>query len=142
MISEDISQVPGAGHVLLVAIQHYPTFREVPIEEQVNMMEELEKYKSALKALFHKYNAGMVVYEVSRAGGIQHCHLQVIPIPFEYNSNKIREAFTKEASDSGFELLPVSSSLPSHYFKVDLPDGTSLIHEIDPHEKFDVQFGR
>ncbi|CAG8450108.1 512_t:CDS:10 [Funneliformis mosseae] len=134
--------VPGGGHVLLVAIQHYPTFQEVPIDEQTNMMDELEKYKIALKKLFNEYDAGMVMFEVSRTGGIQHCHLQVIPIPLKYDSNMIREAFIKEASDSGFELLPVSSSLPPHHFKVDLPDGTSLIHEINPNEKFDVQFGR
>ena len=140
---KNISQVPGGGHVLLVAIQHHPTFREVPIEEQVNMTNELEKYKSALKILFRKYNSDMVIYEVSRTGGTQqHCHLQVVPIPSRFDSNIIREAFIKEASDSEFELHPISTSLPSHYFKVDLPDGTSLIHEIHPNEKFDVQFGR
>jgi hypothetical protein len=140
---KNISQVPGGGHVLLVAIQHHPTFRDVPIEDQVDMMNELERYKSSLKTLFRKYNADMVIYEVSRAGGTQqHYHLQVVPIPIRFNSSMIREAFIKEASDSGFELHPISTSLPSHYFKVDLPDGTSLVHEINPDEKFDVQFGR
>lgn len=140
---KNISQVPGGGHVLLVTIQHHPTFRDVPIEDQVNMMNELEKYKSSLKTLFRKYDADMVIYEVSRAGGTQqHYHLQVVPVPIRFNSNMIREAFVKEASDSGFELHPISTSLPSHYFKVDLPEGTSLVHEINPDEKFDVQFGR
>ncbi|RHZ63845.1 hypothetical protein Glove_327g34 [Diversispora epigaea] len=137
--------VPGGGHALLVAVPHCSSFREIPIDEQVDLTAEIEKYKSALKKFFHAHGSGMVLYEVSFFGKKnQHSHMQVIPVPLDHDPNKIRETFIEEAENLNLNLLPISSSssLPVNYFKVDLPDGTSLVHEINPDAQFDVQFGR
>ncbi|KAF0520779.1 nuclear protein [Gigaspora margarita] len=141
-----VSIVPGGGHVLLVSIVHYPTFREAPRDEQINLKDEMEKYKSSLKRLYQDYGAGMLSFEVSYLGRKQyHYHVQIVPVPFEYDSEKIRKAFMDEATtdDLKFSQAQASSAvIPINYFKVDLPDGTSLIHEIEPKEHFDVQYGR
>ncbi|CAG8530990.1 9937_t:CDS:2 [Acaulospora colombiana] len=126
-----------------VSISHCSSFREIPFEDQVNLTDEVEKYKSALKKLFHSYGTGMVSFEISLYGRKnQHCHIQVVPVPLEHDSNKIREAFIEEASVNDLKLRPPLPSLPTNYFKVDFPDGTGLVHEINPQEQFDVQFGR
>nr|CAG8437405.1 12305_t:CDS:10 [Entrophospora candida] len=140
--------VPGGGHVLIIAIDHYSTFRDIPVEEQVDLVDELERYKSALRNLYSEYKAGMVLFETSSANNNkqQHCHIQVVPVPNKYGSNIIKQAFDNEATTVGFKFQQQtqssSSPLPPHYFKVDFPDGTSYIHEIGANEKFDVQFGR
>ncbi|CAG8788631.1 27354_t:CDS:2 [Dentiscutata erythropus] len=140
------SIVPGGGHALLVAIVHYPTFREAPLDDQINMKAEMEKYKSSLKRFYQEYGAGMVSFEVSFFRRKQyHYHVQIVPVPFEHDSEKIREAFMEEAHSDELKFHPVQGSLdivPVNYFKVDFPDGTGLIHEVGPKELFDVQYGR
>ncbi|CAG8559295.1 11481_t:CDS:10, partial [Acaulospora morrowiae] len=135
--------VPGGGHVLIVAISHCSSFREIPVEDRLNLTDEVEKYKSSLKKFYQAYGAGMVLFEVSLQGKKnQHCHIQVVPVPLEHDSEKIRKAFIEEASASDLKLRPVPSPVPINCFKVDFPDGSSLVHDINPNEQFDVQFGR
>ncbi|CAG8485377.1 4707_t:CDS:10 [Scutellospora calospora] len=140
------SIIPGGGHILLIAIMHYPTFREAPLDDQINMKAEMEKYKSSLKRFFQDYGAGMVTFEVSFFRRTQHhYHIQIVPIPFEHDSEKIRDTFLKEAETDELKFHKIQGSsiiLPVNYFKVDLPDGTSLIHEVAMNEHFDVQYGR
>ncbi|CAG8446700.1 12725_t:CDS:10 [Cetraspora pellucida] len=140
------SIVPGGGHVLLVSIIHYATFREAPLDDQINMTAEMEKYKSALKRFFQDCGAGMVSFEISYFGRKQqHHHVQFVPVPFEHDSEKIRDAFLEEANSDDLKFHQIQAStaiVPVNYFKVDLPDGSSLIHEIAMNEQFDVQYGR
>ncbi|CAG8637791.1 3993_t:CDS:2, partial [Dentiscutata heterogama] len=140
------SIVPGGGHVLLVAIVHYPTFREASLDDQINMKAEMDKYKWSLNRFYQEYGAGMVSFEVSFFRRKQyHYHVQIVPVPFEHDSEKIRKAFIDEAKSDELKFHEVQGSLeivPVNYFKVDLPDGTSLIHEVGAKEQFDVQYGR
>ncbi|CAG8723524.1 33532_t:CDS:10, partial [Racocetra persica] len=140
------SIVPGGGHVILVSIMHYSTFREAPLDDQINLTAEMEKYKSSLKRFFQECGAGMVSFEVSYFSRKQlHYHVQIVPVPFEHDSEKIRNAFLEEANSDQIKIHQVQGSstiVPVNYFKVDLPDGSSLIHEIATNEQFDVQFGR
>lgn len=104
--------VPGGGHVLLVPITHYPTFRKIPVESQVEVVAEIEKYKNALRRLYERYDHDMLVFEVSRESfrGLSHAHLQIVPIPKD-KSAQIEEIAKAEAEQQGFQFtdkVPVS----------------------------------
>ncbi|CAG8524997.1 2761_t:CDS:10 [Paraglomus brasilianum] len=137
-----MSLVPGGGHGLLISIAHHGTFREAPLEIQVNLLNELEKFKSGIRRMYEHYGAGMVAFELSKPGSHQHAHMQVVPIPSKYDSNKVRMAFINEAESSGWTFKQLPSVLPQSFFKVDLPDGSSLFYELKQNEIFDAQFGR
>ncbi|KAI8373000.1 CwfJ C-terminus 1-domain-containing protein-like protein [Radiomyces spectabilis] len=136
--------IPGGGHVLLIPITHYPTFRKIPMEAQVEVVAELEKYKSALRQLFEKHGCDMVVFEVCRETlrGMSHAHLQVVPVPKE-KSPLLEETCLKEAESQGIQFTDRVPENPEvAYFKIDLPNGRSLVHIIQPRERFNLQFGR
>ncbi|KAF8735830.1 hypothetical protein AX14_001406, partial [Amanita brunnescens Koide BX004] len=143
------TSVPGGGHVLIVPIAHYPTYSTIPPDLAQPILEETEKYKSALHAFYGKHGAVMVVFEVGRLsakGG--HAHVQVVPIP-RHLKDRVEEAFVSEGSRLGIDFEPdPESALEScsngrgGYFRVDLPDGRKLVHLIKDQVPFGVQFGR
>ncbi|GAA6006427.1 hypothetical protein JCM11491_004953 [Sporobolomyces phaffii] len=151
--STDQSPVPGGGHVLLIPIAHYPTLRSIPSEVSSQVLEEVELYKQALKKCFEKFGADMVVFEMARTSGKGgHAHIQICPIPSSLAS-EAESTFKVQSQKYGFEL----EEIPDHtafyrdaetdgkgtdYFKVDLPDGKSLVHWIKREERFGLQFGR
>ena len=92
--------------------------------------------------MYEYYGAGMVAFELSKPGSHQHAHMQVVPIPSKYDSNEVRMAFMNEAESSGWTFKQLPSVLPQSFFKVDLPDGSSLFYELKQNETFDAQFGR
>ncbi|KAJ7112417.1 CwfJ C-terminus 1-domain-containing protein-like protein [Mycena crocata] len=141
--------VPGGGHVLIVPITHYPTFSTIPGDLAAPIIEETEKHKAALRAMYAKYGAAIVVFEVGRLsakGG--HAHVQAVPVPLKLK-DKVEEAFRAEGRMMGidFEEDP-DSALEScaggrgSYFRVDLPDGRKLVHLMKDHVPFSIQFGR
>ncbi|KAI8047575.1 CwfJ C-terminus 1-domain-containing protein-like protein [Gilbertella persicaria] len=136
--------VPGKGHVLLIPITHYPTFGLVPQESQKDVITELVKYKSSLRQLFNAYDQDMVVFEVSRDSqrGLSHAHLQVVPIPKDKADQVERVARELAAAHQveWVDKVPQNPRIP--YFKLDLPNGQSLVHVIQPRERFNLQFGR
>ncbi|RUS21953.1 CwfJ C-terminus 1-domain-containing protein-like protein [Endogone sp. FLAS-F59071] len=140
------SLIPGGGHVLLIPISHYPSFRKIPMEIQIDVVAELERFKSALRRMFDGYGCDMVVFEVSResAKGQTHAHFQVVPIPKE-KSEGLEEAFVEEGRTQVVRMK-FTKVLPENpdasYFKVDLPNSTSLVYIIKPQERFNLQFGR
>ncbi|KAJ7709435.1 CwfJ C-terminus 1-domain-containing protein-like protein [Mycena rosella] len=104
--------VPGGGHVLIVPITHYPTFSTIPGDLAAPIIEETEKHKAALRAMYAKYGSAIVAFEVGRLsakGG--HAHVQAVPVPL-------------------------------NYFRVDLPDGRKMVHLMKDHVPFSIQFGR
>ena len=59
-------------------IAHYPTLRSIPSETSVQVLEEVELYKQALKKCFEKFGADMIVFEMARTTGKGgHAHIQV-----------------------------------------------------------------
>ncbi|KIL69856.1 hypothetical protein M378DRAFT_195762 [Amanita muscaria Koide BX008] len=147
--SSPLTNVPGGGHVLIVPIAHYPTYSSIPADLASGIVEETERYKSALHAFYGKHSAVMVTFEVGRLsakGG--HAHVQAVPVP-SHLKDKIEEAFVNEGRSIGvhFESDPDSalgscSNGRGSYFKVDLPDGRKLVHLIQDHVPFSVSFGR
>ncbi|KAL1916272.1 uncharacterized protein VTP21DRAFT_5889 [Calcarisporiella thermophila] len=136
------AHVPGGGHALIVPISHTPGFQQIPSESRVEMVAEIEKYKSALRNLYEAHGCAMVIYEVCRGTKGMHAHLQAVPIPKEKAGN-VEEAFRSEGAKAGMQF---SNSLPptvdSGYLKIDLPDNTSLVYKINPQERFNLQFPR
>lgn len=98
----------------MIPISHYPSFRKIPMEIQIDVVAELERFKSALRRMFDGYGCDMVVFEVSResAKGQTHAHFQVVPIPKE-KSEGLEEAFVEEGKTQAVPMkftkaLPVS----------------------------------
>jgi len=166
--TEDYSpQVPGGGHLLIVPINHYPTFSTIPADAEKGVVDEIERYahyhgpcslswlmscssyKAALAKLYGKHGAVPVGFEVGRLsakGG--HAHVQMVPVPATFK-DKIEETFLKEGARLGidFEADPESALEACHggkgsYFRVDLPNGKKMVHVMKDNVPFSIQFGR
>ncbi|KAF9077200.1 CwfJ C-terminus 1-domain-containing protein-like protein [Rhodocollybia butyracea] len=148
--------VPGGGHVLIVPITHYPTLSTIPPDLAPPILDETERYKSALRLFYAKHSCIPVFFEVSRvsskgARGV-HAHVQAIPIPSsEFNVNDIENAFISQGRSQGIdfesennveEALASSAGGRNGYFRVDLPDGRKMVHLMKPNVPFSIQFGR
>ncbi|KAK3814259.1 MAG: CwfJ C-terminus 1-domain-containing protein-like protein [Benniella sp.] len=75
------SLIPGGGHVILITINHYPTFQAVEQDARQDLESELQKYKDGLQRLFQSKGAAMVTWELSQSGKMQHAHVQVMAVP-------------------------------------------------------------
>uniref|UniRef100_A0A669QNU1 CWF19-like protein 1 n=1 Tax=Phasianus colchicus TaxID=9054 RepID=A0A669QNU1_PHACC len=129
-------------HVLILPIGHYQSVVDLSSE----VMEEVTKYKSALKEFFRSKGKRYVLFE--RNYKSQHLQLQVIPVPLDYTSEDIKECFITQAQEQQMELLEI----PEHsditqvvqpgtpYFYVELDTGEKLFHRI--RGSFPLQFGR
>ncbi|PCH37719.1 nuclear protein [Wolfiporia cocos MD-104 SS10] len=141
--------VPGGGHVLIVPITHYPTFTSIPPDLAQPIVQETERYKFALRALYAKNGATGVAFEVGRLtakGG--HAHVQMVPIPNTLQG-RVEEAFLSEGRLLGIEFeadpdaaLATCSGGRGSYFRVDLPDGRKMVHLLRDSVPFSIQFGR
>jgi hypothetical protein len=59
-------------------IAHYPTLQSLPAAEAVNVIAEVESYKSALRKCYESFGARFVSFEVGRLSGKgSHAHIQV-----------------------------------------------------------------
>jgi hypothetical protein len=109
----------------------------------------MNRHKAALRAYYAKYGAQPVFFETARLsakGG--HAHIQAVPVPSRL-ANKVEDAFVHAGEPSGivFEddvegALAACEDGKRSYFRVDLPDGRKMIHLLQEHIPFSVQFGR
>ena len=112
------------------------------------MLTDRSRYKSALRAFYGKYHAHPVSFEVGRLsskGG--HAHVQIVPVPTSISAEEIANAFTGEGNRLGIEFEFQDAEAPlalgdRGYFKVDLPDGRTMVHWLKDGVPFGVQFGR
>jgi hypothetical protein len=92
----------------------------------------------------------MVSFEVARVsakGG--HAHVQVVPVP-QSLADKVEETFVNEGKRMGLEpeedlqgALAACADGKKSYFKVDLPDGRTMMWLFDGAGRaFSLQFGR
>uniref|UniRef100_A0A1A8FKW9 CWF19-like protein 1 n=1 Tax=Nothobranchius korthausae TaxID=1143690 RepID=A0A1A8FKW9_9TELE len=130
-------------HVLILPIGHYQSVVELSSE----VLEEMEKYKSALRSFYKSKGERCVLFE--RNYKSQHLQLQVVPVPLDRcTTEDIKEAFTVQAQEQQIELMEI----PEHtdlkqiappgtpYFYVELDSGEKLFYRIQKH--FPLQFGR
>ncbi|XP_054688169.1 CWF19-like protein 1 isoform X1 [Grus americana] len=130
-------------HVLILPIGHYQSVVDLSSE----VVEEVTKYKSALKEFFRSKGKRYVLFE--RNYRSQHLQLQVIPVPLDHcTTEDIKESFISQAQEQQIELLEI----PEHsditqvaqpgtpYFYVELDTGEKLFHRI--RGRFPLHFGR
>ncbi|XP_037551951.1 CWF19-like protein 1 [Nematolebias whitei] len=130
-------------HVLILPIGHYQSVVDLSSE----VVEEMEKYKSALRSFYKSKGERCVLFE--RNYRSQHLQLQVVPVPLDRcTTEDVKEAFTVQAQEQNMELMEI----PQHtdlkqiappgtpYFYVELDSGEKLYYRIQKH--FPLQFGR
>uniref|UniRef100_A0A665UFH8 CWF19-like protein 1 n=1 Tax=Echeneis naucrates TaxID=173247 RepID=A0A665UFH8_ECHNA len=130
-------------HMLILPIGHYQSVVDLSSE----VVEEMEKYKSALRSFYKSKGERCVLFE--RNYRSQHLQLQVVPVPLDRcTTEDIKEAFTVQAQEQQMELMEI----PQHtelkqiappgtpYFYVELDSGEKLFYRIQKH--FPLQFGR
>jgi len=145
--------VPGGGHVLIIPVDHHPhPMRSAAAQESSpDVLEEAERYKTALSKMYAQHNASTVIFEVAvlrEKGG--HAHMQVVPLPNSLSADEIERAFRRdgsrqnvefEAEDKVEEAMEAIRKGPQGYFRAELPDGRVLLHLIHS-PGFNLQFGR
>ncbi|XP_053321529.1 CWF19-like protein 1 [Spea bombifrons] len=132
-----------SDHVLILPIGHYQSMVDLSTE----VVEEVDKYKAALKKFFKTKGKRYVMFE--RNYRSQHLQLQVVPLPLQCcTTEDIKETFIVQAQEQNIELLEI----PEHsdikqivqpgtpYFFVELDSGEKLFHRIK--KNFPLQFGR
>uniref|UniRef100_A0AAQ4PAE9 CWF19-like protein 1 n=1 Tax=Gasterosteus aculeatus aculeatus TaxID=481459 RepID=A0AAQ4PAE9_GASAC len=132
-----------ARHMLILPIGHYQSVVELGSE----VLEEMERYKAALKSFYQSRGERCVLFE--RNYRSQHLQLQVVPVPLaRCTTEDIKEAFMVQAQEQQMELMEI----PEHtdlkqiapprtpYFYVELDSGEKLYYRIQKH--FPLQFGR
>ena len=111
-------------------------------------MTNLNRFKTALRAMYAKHGAVGVFFEVGRLsakGG--HAHVQAVPVPREL-ADGVERAFREagEIGGIGFDEEEIGAPVPGaeagSYFRVELPDGRRLVHWMREGVPFSVQFGR
>ncbi|XP_006781078.1 CWF19-like protein 1 [Neolamprologus brichardi] len=130
-------------HVLILPIGHYQSVVDLSSE----VVEEMEKYKSALRKFYKSKGERCVLFE--RSYRSQHLQLQVVPVPLNRCATEdIKEAFMVQAQEQQMEMMEI----PEHtdlkqiappgtpYFYVELDSGDKLFYRIQKH--FPLQFGR
>ncbi|KAM3858848.1 CWF19-like protein 1 [Diretmus argenteus] len=130
-------------HILVLPVGHYQSVVELASE----VVEEMERYKAALKKFYKSKGERCVVFE--RNYRSQHLQLQVVPVPLDRcTTEDIKEAFMVQAQEQQMELMEI----PEHtdlkqiappgtpYFYVELDTGEKLFYRIQKH--FPLQFGR
>ncbi|NXS63908.1 C19L1 protein, partial [Brachypteracias leptosomus] len=130
-------------HILILPVGHYQSVVDLSSE----VVEEVAKYKSALKEFFRSKGKRYVLFE--RNYRSQHLQLQVVPVPLDHCTSKdIKETFIAQAQEQQIELLEI----PEHsditqvaqpgtpYFYVELDTGEKLFHRI--RGRFPLHFGR
>ncbi|KAI8594680.1 CwfJ C-terminus 1-domain-containing protein-like protein [Dissophora ornata] len=155
------SLIPGGGHILLITINHYSSFRTVDAEARSDLESELKKYKEGLSKLFHSKGAAMVTWELSQGGRMQHAHVQILAVPQD-KVEDIERQF-KDDVESFFlaerpgstnqqqqqpptntaawqDQMPESST--EGFLKVELPNNKVLVCPIPERQWVDAQFGR
>lgn len=98
---------------------------------------------------YAQYDADSVFIETARVsakGG--HAHVQAIPVP-QSLSSRVRDAFTTVGGQRGVNFaedtegaLAACKEGVRGYFRVDLPDNTSMVHMIREGGGFNLQLGR
>ncbi|XP_045138727.1 CWF19-like protein 1 isoform X3 [Portunus trituberculatus] len=128
-------------HLLILPITHFQSTPDLDDD----CLQEIEKFKKALKAMFKKKGKRAVFFE--RNYRSQHLQIQVVPVSNEAALH-LMETFTNTAESCSIELdeIPKLSNISqiappgTPYFYVELPTGEKLYHRVK--KNFPLQFGR
>ncbi|XP_064384074.1 CWF19-like protein 1 [Halichondria panicea] len=129
-------------HVLVLPIGHYAASTDAPPE----VLEELGKFKSALRKYFNSKDQSCVIFERNYHQS-QHLQLQVIPVT-KIPSDALRQAFIDYGWSMGVWLETMPRETPPSelaytgvpYFLAEFDDGGNVFTR--PYGRFSLQFGR
>lgn len=130
-----------ADHVLICPIAHFES--TVKLTEDVLM--EIEKYKRALRKMYHKEGKSCVIFE--RNYYTQHLQLQVIPVP-PTDVEELKDIFREHGDSNSLAMrdVPANTELSqivpigAPYFVVEFDNEEKLLHRVSL--KMPLQFGR
>lgn len=130
-----------ADHVLICPIAHFES--TVKLTEDVLM--EIEKYKRALRKMYHKEGKSCVIFE--RNYYTQHLQLQVIPVP-PTDVEELKDIFREHGDSNSLAMrdVPANTELSqivpvgAPYFVVEFDNKEKLLHRVSL--KMPLQFGR
>lgn len=146
-------------HVLLVPVQHLPTFAAFKdAEERQKVVVELQRYRTALhnmligkcKGVGESCKYGSVTWEISRANGV-HLQWQFMPIQVEHvQKGLVKAAFEVEAENLSYpkfakKAKDIEEAEDADHFKVQIwSEGVreEMALPLDASFRFDLQFGR
>ncbi|XP_073234867.1 CWF19-like protein 1 isoform X3 [Porites lutea] len=128
-------------HVLICPIGHFES--TVKLSEDVLM--EIEKYKRALRRLFHSEGKSCVIFE--RNFYTQHLQLQVVPVP-QTEVDELKDIFKEHGDQNSLPIrdVPANTELKQFvpvgapYFVAEFDNGERLLHRVT--HKMPLQFGR
>ena len=141
----------SAGHLLIVPISH----AESMAHATATMIEETNKYKSALKAFYNSHNEKFISIErcVTTKGPQHHTYIEIIPVPSSF-AQSVETTFLSECvkCDLKFNLVLQNDALDGYipddkqYIYIELCDGQRFIHSISGERRnagtVPLQFGR
>ncbi|KAK7206899.1 CwfJ C-terminus 1-domain-containing protein-like protein [Myxozyma melibiosi] len=134
------------GHVLIIPLEHQPTVASISDPgTRERLLAEMSKFRARIAEAYAEHGYGAVAFEISRERGI-HFHIQVIPVPTE-KLDRVEQEFRTAADANGYTIekhdsKDAESESDGDYFKVYLPDNSSLYVPLSPETRFDLQFGR
>ena len=145
-------RIPGGGHVLIVAIEHYSSLELVTDSSAKDaLILETAKFQMSIRELYRQYQCVAVKAEVVREGKVQHYHCSMVPIPaflVGQLCSKIRQTARNEklvykeySNDQDVEKFEQWFSM-----RVDDPSDTDkafiFVFPLQGDQWFDVRFGR
>ncbi|KAG4304205.1 hypothetical protein PORY_002386 [Pneumocystis oryctolagi] len=132
--------LPFSGHVLIIPIAHIPTINAIEEVSREKIKEEMER--QVIKHTVFSLTITDIEFLLTKSFEISiHLHWQVIPIKKDI-ANTLEDAFISAGIKMHYTFEKRDIQDEENYLRIWLPDGSILIHTIDPHEYFDLQFPR
>ncbi|KAL9939429.1 hypothetical protein V8E36_001246 [Tilletia maclaganii] len=145
--------VPGGGHVLIIPINHTPSYLSptIPTPDRTSLLAEREAYLTALTALYASHGCIPLSWEVGRSEGathtrVGHTHTQVVPCPtallLEAHSQGknaeevLADLVRRKGHEAGYEFVegeeelarffdPASKNASADYFRLQIGGGST-----------------
>ncbi|KAE8244650.1 hypothetical protein A4X13_0g6402 [Tilletia indica] len=118
---EEGGKVPGGGHVLIIPINHTPSYLSPNLSstDSQSLQAERALYLRALSALYASQNCIPLSWEIGRSEGathtrVGHTHTQVVPVPRELCQNW-KDVWEGKAREAGYELLSDAKTLSGFF---------------------------
>ncbi|KAJ5988000.1 CwfJ domain protein [Penicillium waksmanii] len=130
------------GHMLIIPFSHTPTLNSISDpESRAGTYAEMQHYRAALHQMLSDRSSGKlgaVTWEVSRGNGI-HTHWQFLPVPVDLiDQGLVEAAFKVEAENLNYPRFETKAEGLDSSAE---PEKTLML-ELNPDFRFDIQFGR
>lgn len=156
--------MPFAGHVLLIPVEHIPK-SNMNVEKDTAMLKEMHDYEESIVNMnFRKFDMCTVVFEINSDRSV-HFHKQIVPIPkylilkfltsldrqVHFNNDKVSKntklEFKEYDSAEDAEFLTMRNDPKSNYIQFtvyEIPNKPAKVYtaQFEANDRIDLQFGR